>query len=456
MKETTKEFASFLSRIQFDQLPAVVVKQAKKCILDFIGVAIAGTGAPAYQEITGLSKIFGGPPESSVVKADFKTSAPVATLINGTVAHGLELDDGHILAHAHPGVTTIPAALSVGEKMHCSGKDLIAAVVTGYEPVVRIGDAITPSALYDRGIHTAALVGTFGAAMAVSKLLCFNLDQTLNAFGNCCLTPVSPFETFKEGANVKDFYGGWPAFVGTMAALMAKEGFGGSKRLLEGRLGFCKNISDDYDLDRITRSMGEQWEIMGVYFKKHASCSLSHTTMDAVIALLESHPVRPEEINKIVVKTHRFASDLSETGPDTATAAKSSIPFCVALAVSKGRVSLEEFTTGNIEDNEIRALSQKVEVQLDKELDDLHLSREDLRPSVVEINTKDGRFFTERRDIAKGWPADPLSDEELEEKFITLTRNILAEKQASKIIETIYAFDTVEDISGFVEEAYRP
>jgi len=340
--------------------------------------------------------------------------------------------------------------------MHCSGKDLIAAVVTGYEPVVRIGDAITPSALYDRGIHTAALVGTFGAAMAVSKLLCFNLDQTLNAFGNCCLTPVSPFETFKEGANVKDFYGGWPAFVGTMAALMAKEGFGGSKRLLEGRLGFCKNISDDYDLDRITRSMGEQWEIMGVYFKKHASCSLSHTTMDAVIALLESHPVRPEEINKIVVKTHRFASDLSETGPDTATAAKSSIPFCVALAVSKGRVSLEEFTTGNIEDNEIRALSQKVEVQLDKELDDLHLSREDLRPSVVEINTKDGRFFTERRDIAKGWPADPLSDEELEEKFITLTRNILAEKQASKIIETIYAFDTVEDISGFVEEAYRP
>jgi len=452
MEDITRRLATFLSEVKFEDLPPEVVDQAKKCLLDFTGVAIAGTKEAAAAKIFAYFKNLGGAQEASVIKYGHKTSCPLTALINGSMAHGLELDDGHILAHAHPGVTTIPAALAVAEKIHSPGKDLLTAIVAGYEPIIRIGDAITPSALYDRGIHTAALVGTFGAATAVGKLLHLNEEEMLHALGNCCLTPVAPFQTFKEGAMIKDLYGGWPDFVGTIAASMAKEGFTGPVNILEGNMGFCKNVSDDYDLGRITENLGNDWMITGIYFKKHASCSLSHTTMDAILALVDSNHIVPDEIEKVAVKTHRFASDLDEKAPKTPTAAKSSIPFCVALAIHKGRVSLDEFTLDNIGYEKIAELARKVEVQLDPELDRVHLAREDLRPSVVEIHLRNGRVLAERRDVAKGWAVSPLSDKELEEKFQGLAQTSLSRERATRIFELGRGIENLPDVTPFIDE----
>ncbi|MFH1931082.1 MAG: MmgE/PrpD family protein [Pseudomonadota bacterium] len=452
MEDTTRRLAQFLSHVQFEELAQGVIDQAKKCLLDFTGVAIAGAKGAASEKIFNFFKNLGGPAEASVFKYAHKTSSPLAALINGSMAHGLELDDGHILAHAHPGVTTIPAAVAIGEKIRSTGKDLLTAIVTGYEPVIRIGNAITPSALYDRGIHTAALVGSLGASTAVGKLLHLDEEKMLHALGNCCLTPIAPFQTFKEGATIKDLYGGWPAFVGTIAGSMAGEGFTGPIHFLEGPMGLCKNVSDDYDLVSITENMGEPWSIMGVYFKRHASCSLSHTTMDATLALVESNRIVPDEITKVTVKIHRFASDLNEKAPKTPTAAKTSIPFCVALCVIRRCVSLGEFSLHNIKDEKIGKLAQKVEVQLNPELDQIHLAREDLRPSIVEIHMKEGQVFTERKDTAKGWAVDPLSDKELEEKFLGLAQTSLSKEKALRILDMVWEMDNLQDIRLFIEE----
>ncbi len=452
MEETTKTLAQFLSRVRFEDLPREVVKQATKCLLDFTGVAIAGAQETASQKIFDFFRKLGGVEEASVVKYGQKASPPLAALINGSMTHGLELDDGHILAHAHPGVTTIPAALAVAEKMSSSGKDLLTSIVVGYEPVIRIGEAINPSAIYGRGIHTPALVGTFGAASAVGKLLHLSETEMVHALGNCCLTPVAPFQTFKEGAKIKDLYGGWPAFVGTLAATMAKEGFTGPAKLLEGPLGFCKNVSDDYDLGKITRDLGKGWMIMGIYFKKHASCSLSHTTMDATLALMESNPIDPDKIERVLVRTHRFASDLNEKVPKTSSAAKSSVPFCVALALEKKKVSLDEFGAENLEERKILALAEKVEVQLDPELDKIHLAHGDLRPSVVEIHLRNGKVLTERRDVAKGWAVNPLSEKELEEKFRGLVETSLSKEKETRVLELIKGMENLSDIKPFVKE----
>jgi 2-methylcitrate dehydratase PrpD len=452
MEGITGRLATFLWDLKFEDLPREVVDQAKRCLLDFTGVAIAGTREAASAKIFSYVRNLVGTPEASVIKYGHKTSCPLAALVNGSTAHGLELDDGHILAHAHPGVTTIPAALAVGEKIHATGRDLLTAIVAGYEPVIRIGDAITPSALYDRGIHTAALVGTFGASTAVGKLLGLNQEEMLHALGNCSLTPIAPFQTFKEGATIKDLYGGWPAFVGTIAASMAKEGFTGPTEVLEGSMGFCENVSDDYDLGKIVQNLGEDWMIMDIYFKKHASCSLSHTTMDATLALVHSNHLVPDEIESVAVKTHRFASDLDEKAPKTPTAAKSSIPFCVALAIHKGRVSLDEFTSETIGDETIAALARKVDVRLDAELDKVHGSREDLRPSVVEIHLRNGQVLSERRDVAKGWAVSPLSQEELEGKFRGLAQTSLSGERARKIFGLGWNIEKLHDIVPFIRE----
>ncbi|MBI4241365.1 MAG: MmgE/PrpD family protein [Candidatus Rokubacteria bacterium] len=451
MERTTRELAEVLAGVEFEALPAPVIEQVKKCLLDFVGVALAGAGEPAAQKVCRFFCGFGGPPEATLIRLGGKTPAPMAALINGSMAHGLELDDGHILAHAHPGVTTIPAALAMAEKLGSSGRELITAIATGYEPVIRIGDAITPSALYVRGFHTGALVGTFGAAVAAGKLLHLDAAGMAHALGNCCLTPAASFQAFKEGAMVKDLYGGWPAYVGTLAALLATEGVTGPVELLEGRMGFCRNVSDDYDLAKITRDLGRDWTILGVYFKRHASCSLSHTAVDAVLALADAHPVALEQIERVIVRTHRFASDLDEKAPTTAAAAKTSLPFCVAVALHERRVSLEEFSFRHIASAPILDLARRVEVRLDPVLDAIHTAHENLRPTVVEVHLRDGRLLAERRDVARGWPVEPLTNSELEAKFMAFARASLSETSAAAIVDLVKSVETLSDITPLME-----
>jgi len=452
MDNITKRLASFISGLDFEDLPKAVVEQTQKCLLDYTGVALCGARTPIASRFYNFISKFGGVPEATVIRYGHRTTCPQAALVNGYMAHGLELDDGHIVGHVHPGVTAIPAALAVGEKIGVSGKDLITAIVAGYETVIRVGDAVTPSAIYDRGIHTPGLTGAFGAAAAVGSLLDLNTNQMTHALGNCCLTPVSPFQTFTEGATIKDLYGGWPAFVGALAALMAQDGFTGPEKLFEGSKGFCRNVADNYDLAKIVQKLGEQWRILETYFKKHASCSFSHTTMDAVLEIVESQPVAADDIDTVLVKTHRFASDLNEKRPQTLSAKKSSIPYCTALAIVKKRVFLDEFNLKPGEETAVFSLAEKVDVCRDPTLDRIHVADEGRRPASVEIHFKNGDLLSARKDVAKGWPEDPLSDAEFEEKFYCLAREAVTKIEADSLRQTIKTLEALSDISGFIHQ----
>lgn len=452
MAGITQNLATFLSGLIFGDLPDAVVERAKMCLLDFLGVALRGSDTPTASDFYRFVRGFGGVPEAIVIRYGDRLPCPHAALINGFMAHGLELDDGHIVGHVHPGVTAIPAALAVGEKIGVSGKDLITAIVSGYETVIRVGDAVTPSAIYDRGIHAPGLVGAFGAAAAVGSLLKLDAAKMAHAIGNCCLSAVSPFQAFTEGAAVKDIYGGWPSFVGTFAAQMAHEGFSGPAKLFEGPKGFCRNVANVYDVEKITKDLGTQWRILETYFKKHASCSFSHTTMDAVLDIVESHRVAVQDIQKVFIKTHRFASDLTEKNPPSLSAKKSSIPYCAALAIMKKRVFLDEFDLTPSEEKEVSALAQKVTVFLDPELDRVHAADEARRPSVVEIVLKNGDVFSARKDAAKGWPEDPLSASELRDKFNQLVSGILSGTQSEVLLETVLSLERLSDISQLAEK----
>jgi 2-methylcitrate dehydratase PrpD len=451
MRETTKELAAFLAGLEYQNIPSTAIEQAKRCLLDFIGVALCGANDPTAIHIFEFFKRLGGTREATIIRHDHKTSILLAALVNGSMAHGLELDDGHIVGHVHPGVTAIPAALAVGEQMGASGKDILTAIVAGYETVIRVGDAVTPSAIYDRGIHAPGLVGAFGASAAVGRLLNLSEKEMTYALGNCCLTPVSPFQTFIEGATIKELYGGWPSLVGALAATMAGDGFTGPVRFFEGPMGFCRNVSENPDLEKITESLGDRWRILEVYFKHHASCSFSHTMVDAALAIIETEPIEPEDIRQIIVKTHRFASDLNEKIPDSIPARKSSLPYCVAVAILRNRVFLDEFTPDPEENEKILNLTQKTEVCLDPELDQLHVSDEGIRPAQVEIYLKNGRVLKERRDVAKGWPENPLGLAELEEKFFNLVGPFLSVDRAEEIRKLIAELETLPDISKLMK-----
>jgi len=260
------------------------------------------------------------------------------------------------------------------------------------------------------------------------------------------MTPLSSAVAFKRGYILKDLYVGCSSALGIISATLAKRGFNGPDDILEADSGFCRNVSNNYKLEKITSKLGKYWKIMEIYFKKYASCSLTHTTVEATLDIVKNHKFKVEEIDKIYVNTHKFACDLKEKSPKNIASAKISIPFCVALAILYGRVSLEEFNEQSVVNKEARELASKVEVSLDQNLNEIHERYENKRPSRVTIELKDGRLFTSQQEIAKGWPENPLSEKELIEKFKVLASTSLPNYKVEKIITEIKELDELNDI----------
>jgi 2-methylcitrate dehydratase PrpD len=174
--------------------------------------------------------------------------------------------------------------------------------------------------------------------------------------------------------------------------------------------------------------------------------------MDAALAIGSSNAVDADDIQRIVVKTHRFASDLGEKYPQTVSAKKSSIPYCVALAVLKKRIFLDEFNLAPDEEKATFELAQNVEVQLDPEMDRIHVADEGRRPSLVEIHLQNGSVLSAQKEVAKGWPENPFSEAELEQKFFQLVKDDFSKDQASDIMQLVKGFETIDDISLFVRQ----
>ncbi len=443
----TRTLGEFFAGVTFDDLPDTVRQQAKKCLLDYIGTNLAGARGSLAPAVLDLVREMGGEPQCTLIACGKKASLFWATAANGTLAHSLELDDGHILAHAHPGVATIPAAMALAERNRLGGRALLTAVALGYEPVLRIGDAITPAVLYERGFHSAALVAPFGAAVACGHLLGFDTAGMTAALANCALGPIVPMETFSKGAALKDWYGGWPAAAGLFAALLAAKGTSGTPNYLEGRRGFLQCVVGTYDSERITRKLGSEWNIMDVYFKKYASCSLSHTTVDAALKLRASHDIPIDQIESIRVGTHVMACELSERTPVSPQQAKFSLPFVVAVALLRGQVMLAEFDPATLSDNRVLSLARKVTVGEEPAHTQLHLAHEDRRPSTVAVHLRDGQVLKATVAVARGWPENPMSEEEFREKYMTLATQALSSQRAAEVWSLVQDLEHVGDVT---------
>jgi 2-methylcitrate dehydratase PrpD len=444
----TEALARFAVALRLEAVPSAVVDHAKLCLLDFAGATLAGAKAPAAQPLGEFVRGQGGAPEGSVWGFGCRAPAALAALVNGAVGHHLELDDGHILGHVHPGATLIPAAFALAEGRRATGRDLLTAIVAGYEIVIRVGRGIAASAMYDRGYHGPGLFGAFGAAAAAASVLRLDADRAADGLGNCCLTPAATFQAFKEGAGVKDLYCGWPAMTGTLAAQFAAAGISGPRQLLEGRLGLARAVADRHDLGSITADLGQAWLLPTAYIKRHSACSFAHTMIDALLDLTAAGPFRPEAIQRITVFTHRFAAELNEQTPATLTAAKSSLPFCAALAATRGHALLTDFTAEALADPELLALAARTTIAMDPGLDARHSAREDRRPARVEITFADGRRLTAAREIARGWAEDPMTPEEIRGKFTALVEPGYGPERARTILAAAEGLESLDDVTS--------
>ncbi|MHA1712403.1 MAG: MmgE/PrpD family protein [Candidatus Freyarchaeota archaeon] len=441
MEGVTKVLADFAVETSFNKLPRRVIEHARLCVLDWIGVALAGSQETLTKTLTSIIEEIGGRKESTIIGANTKTSCLNAALVNGVMGHAVELDDIHEESVIHPAAPVIPAALAVAERENVTGKDLITSIVVSYEVEIRIGMSIMPS--HYRFWHTTGTCGTFGATVAAGKILGLDREKMLYALGIAGTQAAGLIEVF--GTMSKSLNVGKAAMNGVISALLAERGFTSSDAILEAEQGYCRATSEEFNPDKITKDLGKKFELVNNIFKRHASCGHTHGAIDAVLHISEKHRIRPENIREIIVETYPIAVDVvgKNFEPKTVFEAKFSLPYCLAIALMHGKVGLTELSEKNLRDPKILELSHKVKVASSPKYANARLGC-----AKVTIHTLDGKKYTRQVLVPKGYPKNPLTKAELEEKFIELSSLALPTEQAKELLRTINNLEKLNEVEA--------
>lgn len=420
----SKRLAAYSTTLAFSDLPIEVVEFTKLCILDYFGSAVAGSGTKPVRMIAELAEDMGGTEQARLFTGG-KSSALNAAMVNAAASHVVELDDIHKGSIIHAATVVIPAALAIAEWKELSGEELITAIVAGYEVCFRIGEAVSPSHYYYW--HNTATCGTFGSAIAAAKLLKLNEEQTIAALGNAGTQAAGLWEFIEDGAMSKQLHTAKSSMNGVLAALLAKKGFTGPRKILEGDRGFFKAMSDVYDETRITEGLGEQFKIMENSFKIHASCRHTHHAVDMLIDIFKKRKPLLEEIESVKVESYQVALNITDDpDPQTEYAAKFSLQFCSALALLKGSASLADFNESSLWDEKVRALMKKVNVVKDAAIDASYPKKWGAAVEVVFYNGDSIRMTTE---YPKGDPENAVTGQELHDKFMGMAADYSVEKK---------------------------
>src|ERR671921_1131143 len=352
---TTRELASFLSGLRFEDLPDEVVERTKELFLDWAASALAGKNARPVR-ILERSTETGGPAEgpSEILVSRRRTSPLFAALVNGAASHVVEQDDLHNASVFHPATVVFPATLAAAQQTGASGRDLISASVAGYETGVRIGSYLGRS--HYKVFHTTGTAGTLAAASAVSHLLGADEEVMLHALGSAGTQAAGLWEFLRDAADSKQLHTAKAAADGLLSAYLARDGFTGATRILEGKQGMAAGMSDGADPEKLVEGLGEKWAVLETSFKFHASCRHTHPAADALLKAMREHDLGVGDVTRVRARVHAAAIDVlgPVTDPRTIHQSKFSMGFVLALIARYGRAGVNEFTEGALRDPESR------------------------------------------------------------------------------------------------------
>jgi 2-methylcitrate dehydratase PrpD len=404
-----KKYAEFIRNTHYQEIPEDVIEKAKLCFLDFLGVTLRGSKSSSALTV---NKFMSKVNESTIIGHE-KSSVLNSALANGIAAHSLDLDDGHRIAHIHPGACIIPAALSICEINNSDGKELISSIVVGYEIAISLGKLVNPEHR-NRGFHTTGTCGTFGAVAAACNALNLNNEQILNAIGLAGTQASGLLESDHAGSMGKHLHTGKAAESGVLSALLASRGFTGASSIIDGNEGFLAATAGLNVLKKKI-DMGN-FHILNVYFKKYPVCRHLHSTIDAVLDIMKNNDLNVEKIKKIIVKTYKIAANHNNYNPNSIEALRQSLPLSLAITIKKNDLNID-----NLEiDNDIIDISRKIIIECDQHLDDQYPQK---RISQVTIQTID-QSYSNTIDLPKGEPENQYTKSELVDKFYNLNNEI--------------------------------
>jgi 2-methylcitrate dehydratase PrpD len=409
----TRDLGQFVADLSPNHLPEEAVRVARMGFIDTIGTMIVGRKEASVRILTDVLAPADGP--ATLTFGPRKATAPEAAWINGTAAHALDYDD--VSLRGHPSTVLVPAILAEAEALNSSGSDMITAYVAGYEVWAELALRET-GLLHEKGWHPTGLYGAVAAAAACAKLRKLDAEKTSIAIALGASQSSGLMSNF--GTMTKPFHAGKAAHAGIMAARLAEAGFTANVDALEHPRGFLHAISPGGNEDRTSDTKaGHRFAILthGLGIKKYPMCYATHRAIDCVLDLIESSPIRADEVKKVSVSISDNASKvLRNRQPDTGLAAKFSIQFAMASGIIAKRVGLRELTDEFVQRPDVQDLMRKVEVVTTTEYDPDMPGAARFDSVAVELN--DGRKIEgEPVSRATGHPTRPLTDTQLYDKF---------------------------------------
>lgn len=451
MQSLSHQMADFALRLHYDDIPESARKEAKRFLLDSLGCALAAVLNEDMQAMYRFTQHLGGIKEATVIGANWRTNAPNAALMNGLLIRALDYNDIYwVQDPSHPS-DLLGTALAAAEANQRNGRELIEAIVLAYELEMRWCHAAEPG-IREVGWHHATLT-QFVSPLVAGKLYQLDENQMVAAIG------ISGSSHFTLGGvvaghltNMKNTADPLAAQAGIYAALMAREGYTGPVEVLEGKEGLFEVLNNvRWAPAELLKGLGEDYLITNCSYKAFPTEALTHQPISAVLHLRKKHSLKPEAIEGILIETTTRGADIlsdpSKYQPDTKETADHSLPYVIAVAAMDGHVLPESFEDEKLHDPEIRNLLPKIKVIADPEINALFPMTKRARAT---ITLKDGSSFSHQTDIAKGDPADPMTDEDLEAKFLANGATLFDRDRLDQIIQATWELERETDLQSFM------
>ncbi|MET3373413.1 2-methylcitrate dehydratase PrpD [Variovorax boronicumulans] len=441
----TEVFGRYAQDYHQSALPDEVIHHAKRAVIDWYASLFPGLAADPLAQLEdvladdldrGRARLGNG--RSATARA--------AALFNGTAAHAAEVDDSFRDAMYHPGAATIAAALAASQDAGANGLAFLRALVLGYEVSTRIG--VVMGRPHYRFWHNTGTVGTFGAAAAAAGALQLGPQPFAHALATAATFAAGLQQAFRMDSMSKPLHAGRAAEAGLLAAQMAARGVTGSLDVLDGEAGLGQAMSNGPDWSQVGATLGREFHITRLTFKNHIGCGHTFAAIDAALALREQHALQPDDIAHVQVDTYQPALDIAcYDRPTTANEARFSLHYVVATALTHGSVRLAAYEPAQLDDVRTRELMTRVDVRVDPAIDAAFPGQ---RAARVEITTRAGDRLVHLQPNRKGDPELPLSDAELESKFLELSGPVIGASRAQTLLEHIWHLDRADGLQGLV------
>jgi 2-methylcitrate dehydratase PrpD len=431
----TARLAAFASGLSYEQLSEPVRREARRCLLDFLGTALGGSPQPVVDVLLRAAAGWQSAPQATVLGRNNKLDLLTAALVNGAMAHVHDFDDTHLASIVHPTSPLWPAILALAEvRGSPSGQRWLAAFVAGFEVECRVGAAAFPS--HDAGAyHSTGIFGPLGAAAACSNLLRLSAEQTAMAISVAASQAAGLRAQF--GTMTKSFHVGNAARSGLLAALLVEQGMDAAPTAIEAERGLLTTFAPRDRLPQaLTDGLGKDFQILHNSIKPYACGVVTHPLIDSVITLRREHGLTPAQVVAIEAEVHPLVLNLTgKPEPRVGLEGKFSAYHCAAVALIDGVCGPDQFTDARVTDPGVAELRRKVRLNANPAIAE--------HEAEVSISLTDGRCLTIHIPFHQGTPENPVTDQALRAKFSSLARLSLPAERAEQIIAQVEQVDAL-------------